>query len=184
MEPSPAVLANRAKWTYNGGVRPPFAEIPEPAQRSVWDFPRPPRIAPVASEVGVVLKGRVIGNSRRAVQVLETGSPPTIYLPPADVACEWLRPCNATTLCEWKGLAHHFDLEVDGTLAEGAAWSYADPFPEFASIRGWLSFHPGRVERCFVGDETVKAQPGGYYGGWITRDLVGPWKGGPGTDAW
>lgn len=184
LKPSPAILANRAKWTNTGSVRPPFAETPRPGQRSVWDFPRPPAIQPVAAVVGVEFAGRVIARTQHALQVLETAGAPTIYLPADDVECDWLVRTRATSLCEWKGSADHFDVEGEGRRAEAAAWAYADPFPEFEAIRGWYAFHPARVDRCFIGRETVAAQPGSTYGGWVTRDLTGPFKGAPGSDAW
>jgi uncharacterized protein (DUF427 family) len=114
------------------------------------------------------------------VRVLETASPPTFYIPPDDVERERLVPVRGRSHCEWKGEARYWALEPDG---EPVAWSYPDPYPEFAVIRDWLAFYPGRVE-CRVDGERVRPQPGRFYGGWITDELVGPFKGEPGSEGW
>ena len=168
--------AARAKWALRGQQRPDFAIEPGPGQESVWDYPRPPRIESDTRRVEIRFGERVLGSTTRAVRVLETASPPTFYLPPDDVTPGALVPSGRRSLCEWKGEAADLDL-VDGP--ESVAWCYPRVFPEFAAIAGWIAFYPARVE-CFVGDERVRAQPGGYYGGWITDEIVGPVKGEPG----
>lgn len=158
---------------------------PGPGQESVWDYPRPPRIEPSRRRVRVVFAGEVVARSDRALRVLETSSPPTYYLPPEDVRTDLLRPGGGRqTFCEWKGLADHLDVVVGGRVAREAAWSYPSPNRDFVSIAGWISFYPGRVDACFLDEEPVRPQPGAYYGGWITDDIVGPFKGEPGTDGW
>ena len=173
------ILAARAKWRFRGHARPPFAQVPEPGEESVWDFPRPPRIAPDRRRVYVSHRGHALADSTRAVRVLETASPPTFYLPPEDVDEALLRPSGRTTLCEWKGVAREFDLPD----RPRAAWTYSDTFPEFRALQGYFSFYPARV-RCAVGGEAVRPQPGGYYGGWLTDEIVGPVKGAPGSESW
>lgn len=177
-----SILAARAKWRYRGVERPPFAVAPAAGQESVWDYPRPPRIEPDSRHVRVQAGERVLADSRAVVRVLETASPPTFYLPAADVDREGLQATGRGTLCEWKGLADGFGLPGDNAPAD-VAWAYFDPFPEFEAIRGYYAFYPARV-RCTVGGELVQAQPGGYYGGWITPELVGPFKGEAGSAAW
>jgi uncharacterized protein (DUF427 family) len=115
--------------------------------------------------------------------VLETGSPPTFYLPPEDVDLTLLVPVRATSYCEWKGRARYWALASSAGSGEAVAWSYPEPTPAFAPIAGWMSFYPGRV-RCLVGGELVRPQAGGYYGGWVTDEIVGPWKGESGTSTW
>jgi uncharacterized protein (DUF427 family) len=117
------------------------------------------------------------------VRVLETASPPTFYVPPADVRLEWLEPAPGGSRCEWKGEARYWTISLSGDTIERAAWSYPDPFPGFEGIRDWLAFYPGKLD-CFVGPDLVTPQPGGLYGGWVTPELVGPWKGEPGTESW
>ena len=172
---TPAILRRRAAWRYRGGHRPPFAIPPAPGQESVWDYPRPPRIEPDPRTVRVRFGELVVAESSRAQRVLETAGAPTFYLPPADVRMDRLVESATRSSCEWKGVAVGFDL-VDGP--RDVAWSYPRPFPEFAALAGWISFHPGRIE-CFVADERARPQPGGYYGGWVTHEIVGPIKGEP-----
>jgi len=165
---------------------------PEPAEgvaanglqrESVWDYPRPPEIRPEPREVTVVLGGAEIARSTRAVKVCETAGPPVVYIPPEDVIEGALVPAGGRTLCEWKGNATYFDVVAEGGRAHAAAWTYPKPTPPFASIKDWLAFYPGRVE-CRLGDERVQPQPGEFYGGWITAEITGPFKGGPGSGGW
>ena len=118
------------------------------------------------------------------MRVLETSHPPSWYLPPQDVHLELLSATPRTTVCEWKGRATYWTLRVDGLESVDVAWSYSSPYPSFAAITDYLAFYPGRVDACYVDEELVTAQPGGFYGGWITSDVVGPFKGDPGTSGW
>jgi len=170
----------RAKWSYTGTSRPAFAEPPGPGQRSVWDFPRPPAIEPVRVEVSVRFGAIEIARSSRCLRVLETGSPPTYYIPPDDVERSLLEPAEGRSLCEWKGEAHYWDLAGVSHGPPRVAWSYPEPFPEFRRLADHLAFYPSRLE-CFVGSARAEPQPGGFYGGWVTPELVGPFKGEPGT---
>lgn len=157
---------------------------PGPGQESVWDYPRPPRVEPVHRRVRVLFNGEVIAESHRALRVLETSHPPGIYLPPEDVRIAFLRPSTRSSFCEWKGRAVYHHVVVGDRRADDAAWSYPDPVPAFAAIRDYVTFYPGRVDACFLDDEQVVPQEGGFYGGWITSELVGPFKGGPGSWGW
>ena len=152
---------------------------------SVWDYPRPPRLEPCTRRVRVVLGGVGIADSTRALRVLETSHPPGIYVPLEDVRDDALHPARrAPTFCEWKGVAHYFDVTAGGRTATGAAWAYPDPVADFAALRGHVSFYPGLMDACLLDDEPVHAQEGGFYGGWITADIRGPFKGAPGTARW
>lgn len=175
---------DRARWRALARGRP--ARIPPAGagRESVWEYPRPPRIEPDARRVRVEHAGVTVADTRRALRVLETSSPPTFYLPPADVRSGLLEPSAHTTFCEWKGVARHWSLRIGDRLVENAAWSYPDPDPEYAALRDRLAFYPARVDACWVGDARVAAQPGGFYGGWITPEIVGPFKGAPGTEHW
>ena len=157
---------------------------PGPGQESVWDYPRPPRVEDSPRLIRVEFGGKVIAESRRARRVLETSHPPVYYLPPEDVATAFLLPSPRSTFCEWKGQASYHTLVVEGRRAVDAAWSYPDPTPAFAALRGYVAFFPGKVDACFVDGERVRAQEGDFYGGWRTADIVGPFKGGPGTWGW
>jgi uncharacterized protein (DUF427 family) len=150
---------------------------------SVWDYPRPPAVVPCERRVRVELHGRVVAESAGALRVLETASPPTIYLPPAEVAWELLRETSGHTVCEWKGRASYADVVVDGHRAARAAWWYPDPVPPYARLRDHVAFYPGRVA-CWLDDERVRPQEGDFYGGWITYDIEGPFKGARGTLDW
>jgi uncharacterized protein (DUF427 family) len=150
----------------------------------VWDYPRPPRIEADARRVRVVHGGIRVADTRRALRVLETSHPPAFYLPREDVAEELLAPAEGATVCEWKGRAAYLDVVAGGRVARRAAWWYPSPRGPFAAIAGRVAFYPGRVDGCFVGDERVRAQEGDFYGGWITDEIDGPFKGGAGTGGW
>lgn len=164
-------------------LRPARIE-PGPGQESVWDYPRPPRIEPVRERLRVMLGGRTIADSVRGFRVLETSHPPNYYVPVADVLSDALTRVDGSTFCEWKGHAHYFDVRSGDRHETRAAWGYDDPTPAFADLAGTVAFYAGRMEACFVGDEQVEPQPGGFYGGWITSRVVGPFKGAPGTTGW
>ena len=172
------IRAHRAAWRYRGSVRPPSAVVPGVDQESVWDYPRPPSLAPDPRRVVIRTDKQVIASTVRAIRVLETASPATYYIPPEDVHVDQLAETGQTSLCEWKGMAVDFRL-VNGR--QSVAWVYPCVFPEFEAIAGWYAFYPGRIA-CFIDDERVRAQPGGYYGGWLTNNIVGPIKGEPGCD--
>lgn len=168
-------------WTNTGAERPPFALEPGPGQESVWDYPRPPVIVPDRRRVVVGTPDDPFAESTRAVRVLETASPPTFYLPPADVREDRLVRVAGRSFCEWKGEAQYWASAAAPETA--IAWNYPTPLTEFGSIAGWYAFYPGRIT-CLVDDEQVRPQAGGFYGGWITDDVVGPFKGEPGTSGW
>lgn len=158
---------------------------PGPGQESVWDYPRPPRIEPCRRLVTVKFAGRDLARSDRALRVLETAGAPTIYVPAADIDMEMLRPsAGSGTWCEWKGAAAYFDLVAGDRVGEKAAWTYPSPTPKFKALSDHVSFYPARTEGCYLDDELVTPQPGRFYGGWVTKDIVGPIKGEPGSLLW
>ncbi|MCC2112757.1 MAG: DUF427 domain-containing protein, partial [Hyphomicrobiales bacterium] len=116
--------------------------------------------------------------------VLETSHPPVYYIPPEDVAMDYLQPAAGGSWCEWKGRAAYFTLRVGDKTAERVAWSYPNPTPSFAPIQNYLAFYAAPMDACLIDGERVTPQPGGFYGGWITRDVVGPFKGVPGSTGW
>ncbi|MGW5639704.1 DUF427 domain-containing protein [Streptomyces sp. NPDC003832] len=164
------------------GRRPcPVERPPE----SVWDYPRPPALREDGRRVRVECAGEVLADTRRALRVLETSHPPVFYVPPADVRMDLLRPApGGRTRCEWKGWAQYWDLAVAGEVRERAAWSYPHPDPGYELLAGCVAFYPSRVDRCTVDGEEVGAQEGDFYGGWITAEVRGPFKGAPGTLMW
>ena len=135
----------RAQWNHRGSGRPKWAVAPGENQESVWDYPRPPRLDPDSRLVRVVLGDTVIAESHRAIRVLETASPPSFYIPPQDVRTELLTRAPGASLCEWKGSATYWSLCLDGQEIRNVAWSYEQPFVDFASLRGYLSFYPGKL---------------------------------------
>lgn len=180
----PWAVTSRASWTNRGAERPSFAEAPTEGQESVWDYPRPPALIADARRVRVIFEGRVVAETRSALRLLETSHAPTFYLPRGDVDMSCFKPLTRKgSRCEWKGAATYFDVSV-GTRREGAAaWSYEEPFADFAGLKEHIAFYASRLE-CFVEDEQARPQPGGFYGGWVTSDLAGPFKGEPGTGGW
>jgi uncharacterized protein (DUF427 family) len=157
---------------------------PGPGQESAWDYPRPPRLEPVAERLVVELGGEVIADTTHGYRVLETSHPPNYYFPPGDVRADAVDPSTATSFCEFKGRAAYYTVR-GGTLVErDAAWGYDAPSPAFAAITGYLAFYASRMDACYVDGELVVPQEGGFYGGWITSRVVGPFKGAPGTRGW
>ncbi|HEX2932423.1 MAG TPA: DUF427 domain-containing protein [Candidatus Binatia bacterium] len=170
-------------WKYTGHERPPFAETPGPGQESVWDYPRPPKLVADHRRILVQRGELLIADSVETYRVLETAGPPTFYVSPRDVRVELLKRFPGTSICEWKGVATYWTIETSTSAREAIAWSYAMSQAPYGAISGYFSFYPGRVE-CFVDNERVGPQPGYFYGGWITDEIVGPWKGAPGTESW
>jgi uncharacterized protein (DUF427 family) len=157
---------------------------PGPGQESVWDYPRPPRVEKSPKHVKVVFNGVVIAETHRAMRVLETSHPPVYYIPADDIQMAYLTRTQRRTFCEFKGAASYWTLNVNGKTSTDAAWGYLNPASGFESIQGCLAFYPSRVDACYVDGEQVQPQEGDFYGGWITRDIVGPFKGGTGTWGW
>jgi uncharacterized protein (DUF427 family) len=195
----------RDQWQWRGHARPAFAVVPEPGQESVWDYPRPPALVPEAREV-VVRWGEIeVARSLRCLRLLETAHPPTFYLPWADVDRRWLRPAGGGSFCEWKGPARYWSLvkpllgeSLDARREANArrdanardelelpriAWSYPEPLAGAESIADHVAFYATGLA-CTVGGAPAQPQRGGFYGGWITPELVGPFKGDPGTAGW
>ncbi len=177
-------------WEFRGQKRPDFAQPPGAGQESVWDYPRPPRIEPTSCRVqvwdappGPGPGRRLLADSTHARRVLETASPPTFYLPANDVSMELLVAAPGRSYCEWKGEASYFGLAPGSANRQAVAWTYPRPTAAGAALAGWLAFYPGRVH-CEVDGEVVRPQPGGFYAGWVTDNIVGPFKGEPGTGHW
>ncbi|WP_319419959.1 DUF427 domain-containing protein [Pleurocapsa sp. FMAR1] len=165
---------------------------PKPGQESVWDYPRPPlleRCLRLASQspkqVRIIFNDITIADSGNTYRVLETSHPPVYYIPPVDIKTEYLEPANSrSSFCEWKGLASYYNLTVGDKQVQNAAWYYSSPTDYFAPIKDYLAFYPSKMDACYVDDELVKAQAGDFYGGWVTQDIVGPFKGELGTWGW
>ena len=165
-------------WTFTGAGRPEFALAPKPGQESVWDYPRPPAIVDDPRLVEVfAADGTLLASSNQAKRVLETASPPTFYLPPTALVAA-LDAVAGSSFCEWKGQAEYF-----GYGGASLAWRYPKPTQKFAEIAGWYAFYPAQC-RCLVAGEGVRAQAGGFYGGWVNDEIIGPYKGEPGSYGW
>jgi uncharacterized protein (DUF427 family) len=159
--------------------------MPESARsESVWDYPRPPRVEPSSRRVRVVVGGVILAETHRALRVLETSHPPSWYVPADDVRMDLLVPTARRTICEFKGEASYYRLAADPEGRAEIAWTYLRPRAGYEAISWHLSFYAGRVDEAWVDDERVRAQEGDFYGGWITSDVSGPFKGGPGTRGW
>jgi uncharacterized protein (DUF427 family) len=162
----------------------PEPERPGPGQESVWDYPRPPRLEEFAGAITIELGGHTIASTRRGWRVLETSHPPTYYLPRESFPDGVLRSASGSSWCEWKGQASYFDLRTDATVAPAAAWTYVHPTRGFEPIAGAIAVMAAAVDRCTVNGEIVQPQPGGFYGGWVTSWVTGPFKGIPGSTGW
>ncbi len=157
---------------------------PQPGQESVWDYPRPPKLEKTEKRIEVIFNDVKIVDSVNAYRVLETSHPPAYYIPQADIQMQYFAATRHRTMCEYKGTAAYWTITVGEKSVENAAWSYATPTDAFKPITGYLSFYAGKMDTCIVAGEQVQAQAGDFYGGWITSDVVGPFKGGAGTWGW
>ena len=153
-------------------------------KESVWDYPRPPRLEFWSEEIEIIF-GDIIAKTDNSYRVLETSHPPTFYLPRLAFKEDILIPIHSKTLCEWKGKAEYFDIKsTDGRISKKAAWSYNSPSDDFIKIKGYVAIYPNSVDSCLLNNEEVKSQDGDFYGGWITSDIIGPFKGGVGSFGW
>jgi len=157
---------------------------PGPHQESVWDYPRPPRLEATDKHIKIVFNNELIANTHRAQRILETSHPPNYYIPLADIEAAYLLPSRHSTYCEWKGRAHYYSLKVGDRQAENVAWYYPEITPAYAALKGHVGFYPGPMDACYVDEEKVKPQAGNFYAGWITQDIVGPFKGGSNSWGW
>lgn len=150
----------------------------------MWDYPRPPRLETFAGSITIELGGLTVASTDRAWRVLETSHPPTYYLPTAAFVAGVLRPASGASWCEWKGAASYYDLVTDARTAQRAGWTYLHPTAGFEPLTGAVAVMAAQVDRCTVNGEEVEPQPGGFYGGWITSRVTGPFKGIPGSMGW
>jgi uncharacterized protein (DUF427 family) len=162
----------------------PKAVKPKPGQESVWDYPRPPKLEPVKKTIEVYFNGERIAQTTSAFRVLETSHPPTYYIPPGDIEMKFLQSSERTTYCEWKGMGSYYDVVVGDKRAQDAAWYYRDPRGKFSPIKEYVAFYAHMMDRCLVNGEVAEPQPGNFYGGWVTKDIVGPFKGVEGSFGW
>ncbi len=154
---------------------------------SVWDYPRPPRLEASPRLIRIVHGGVTIAETSSALRILETSHPPVYYIPPVDIAMEYLeRSARASSYCEFKGSATYWSLALGAgaRVVKDVAWSYASPTAKYAALRDHLAFYASRVDECYIDGERVQPQPGDFYGGWITSHVSGPFKGAPGTLGW
>jgi uncharacterized protein (DUF427 family) len=157
---------------------------PKVGQESVWDYPRPPHLELSGKPIQIVFNNAIIADTNKAYRVLETSHPPVYYLPPQDVKLEYLQSTSQQSFCEWKGWAKYYSLIVGDKEVINVAWSYPEPTSSFAAIKDYIAFYAGPMDACYVNGEKVIPQPGSFYGGWITSDVVGPFKGEKGTWGW
>lgn len=159
-------------------------QTPQPGQESVWDYPRPPRVEATSKRIRVMFNGVVIADTTQAKRVLETSHPPSYYIPQADIKMDFLKATPTHSFCEFKGGASYWTITVGERTSEDAGWSYAHPNAGYEAITNHIAFYASRVDECYVDEEKVQPQAGDFYGGWITKEIVGPFKGGIGTWGW
>ncbi len=157
---------------------------PGPGQESVWAYPRPAIAEPTSKRIQVIFNGVMIADSVRTFRVLETSHPPSYYIPPEDVELQYFIRGTGRSMCEWKGAANYYTVDVNGKQAANCAWYYPSPTPEFVKMKDHIAFYPAMMDECRVAGEIASPQEGGFYGGWVTKDIVGPIKGGPGSRGW
>jgi uncharacterized protein (DUF427 family) len=158
---------------------------PNPGQESVWDYPRPPRLEDTNKHIQIIFNSKTIVDTRNAKRVLETSHPPVYYIPPIDIQMEYLiLQTSESSFCEWKGNAKYYALRVCDREVPNVAWFYPEPTSKFASIKNYVAFYAHPMDVCYVDGEKVTPQPGNFYGGWVTNDIIGPFKGVPGSWGW
>lgn len=157
---------------------------PKPGEESVWDYPRPPKLEECRKHLRIVFNDEIILDTNRSFRILETSHPPTYYIPLDAFKEGVLIPISGTSFCEWKGKANYYDIRVGEETASKCAWGYLNPNKTYPQLKNTISVYAHLMDACFVNDEKVQAQEGDFYGGWITTDIVGPFKGAPGTWGW
>lgn len=157
---------------------------PKAGQESVWDYPRPPKLERTNKHLKIIFNNVIIAETSLAFRVLETSHPPVYYFPPSDVQMKFLTETTNSSFCEWKGRAGYYTIEVGEKRIENAAWFYPQPTENFKEIENYIAFYPSKMDACFADGELIETQEGDFYGGWITSDIVGPFKGGAGTWGW
>ena len=162
----------------------PTPILPKPGQESVWDYPRPPKLEDTSKHICIIFNGQTIADTHRAKRILETSHPPNYYIPIADIKIEYLTPSSRTSFCEWKGQARYYHLQVGDRQVQNVAWDYPNISANYADLADHISFYPVPMDACYVNDEKVQPQAGNFYAGWITSDIVGPFKGEPGSWSW
>ena len=180
---SDRIAKARAQWRWLGPDRPTFADVPAPGQVSVWDFPRPPELVRETREIVVLWGDTLVGRTRGAWAVRETAHPPTFYLPLVDLDRKLLRTAGDSSFCEWKGPAQYWDLNDGARQLVKVGWSYPKPLAGAEALADCIAFYAHELE-CSVGGARAIAQQGVFYGGWITPDLSGPFKGDLGSNGW
>ena len=151
---------------------------------SVWDYPRPPRMEASPKRIQIIFNGETIADSKSTFRILETSHPPVYYIPPKEFRTEYLSRATRMSYCEWKGQASYYDLTVKDRKEQAVVWYYPSPPQSYAMVKDYLAVYPSRMDRCLVDGEEVVAQEGDFYGGWITSEIKGPFKGGAGTMGW
>ena len=154
------------------------------SEESVWDYPRPPKLENQKGHVRIVHSGIIVADSNKALRILETSHPPTVYIPFADLNLDILSENNNQSFCEFKGRANYFDLALNGQNYPNVAWFYKNPSKGYEGLKDHAAFYASRLDECYIDEERVKSQEGDFYGGWITSNIKGPFKGGAGTFGW
>ena len=150
----------------------------------VWHYPRPAIWEYYRGTIEVIHNNEVIAKTKNAIRILETSHPPTYYIPNDNVVTSLLNKNNDRSFCEWKGTASYFDYYNNNEYINNIGWCYSNPYYKFLPIKNFISFYASKVDKCFVDKKEVFKQEGSYYGGWITDNLIGPFKGGEGTEGW
>ena len=174
----------RDYWRNFNRQRPVEIIEPGPGQESVWDYPRPPAVQAVEQRVRVEFNGVLIADTEKALRVVETAGAPVYYIPPEDIKMELLQTSQHSSFCEWKGSAIYWTVQVNDRKAGNAAWGYPQPDKGYEAIKDYLAFYAQKMDACYVGAEQATPQPGKFYGGWVTSNIVGPIKGEPRSEAW
>jgi uncharacterized protein (DUF427 family) len=155
-----------------------------PGQENVWAYPRPAVAELFDGHLKIVHRGIILAETRRAIRTLETSHPPSYYFPREDIEMNWLQSSPRSSICEWKGQASYFHVNIGGDVLRDVGWSYALPTKAFVLLKDHVAFYAAPFDGCFIDGEKVTPQPGSFYGGWITSRVSGPFKGASGSMFW
>ena len=98
-------------------------------------------VKPSTGKVTVTIRGEVVAESTRALELHETGIPVRYYLPPADVRTDLLEATDSHTTCPFKGVASYWSYVGPGERADDVVWGYPTPIDSVAEIKDHLSFY-------------------------------------------
>jgi uncharacterized protein (DUF427 family) len=107
---------------------------------------------PSSRHVQVEVAGMLVADTRHPVLLFETGLPTRYYLPREDVRLDLFEPTDHSTGCPYKGTAQYWTWTGAGDVPRNILWSYPDPLPAVAAVKGLLAFYNEAVDITVDGE--------------------------------